>query len=226
MTNAEDVTIRVGAGTVSGLWLDPGGAVAALVLAHGAGGGMRQRFLENAARGLADRGIATLRYQFPYMEAGRGRPDTPAIATAAVRAAVASAETLAGGLPIFAGGKSFGGRMTSTAEAETPLPGVRGIIFFGFPLHPPGKPSTQRAEHLAAISRPMLFLQGSRDSFADLELLRPVIDGLTPRATLALFEGADHSFHVNKASGTTDSKVLHAVLDRVRDWADACLGQS
>ncbi|MGD9740242.1 MAG: alpha/beta family hydrolase [Bauldia sp.] len=219
------LTIDAGSQPVSALWLEPKGSDRALVLAHGAGGGMRQRFLEATANGLADRGIATLRFQFPYMEAGRARPDTPAVATAAVRAAVAKAGELAPDLALFAGGKSFGGRMTSTAQSEAALPGVRGLVFLGFPLHPPGKPSDDRAAHLGAVDVPMLFLQGSRDDFARLDLLEPLVARLKPRATLALYEGANHSFHVPKASGRTDADILNDVLDEIARWTDRIAGE-
>jgi predicted alpha/beta-hydrolase family hydrolase len=180
---------------------------------------MNQRFLEAAAMGLAERSVATLRFQFPYMEAGRGRPDSPAVATAAVRAAAGEAARLANGLPLFAGGKSFGGRMTSTAESETHLEGVSGLFFLGFPLHAPGKASSERGEHLKAVKIPMLFLQGTRDDFAKLEQLEPVVKGLGRKATLRLFEGADLSFHVPKTSGRTDAEILTELLDTTAEWA-------
>jgi len=220
---ADLVSIPVGDGTVSGLWLGPERPKAVCVVAHGAGAGMRHRFLEAAARGLAARGLASLRYQFPYMEAGRGRPDTPKVATSAVRAAVAAAGDLAPGVPLFAGGKSFGGRMTSTAEAEAHLEGVRGLFFLGFPLHPPGKPSDERGVHLASVGVPMLFLSGARDDFATLPFLEPQVARLGTMATLRLFQDADHSFHVPKASGTTDAATLDAVLDALAGWIDAVL---
>ncbi len=216
---AEPVSIDIGGPSVSGLWLRLSDAIAAAVIAHGAGGGMRHRFLEATAHGLADRGLASLRYQFPYMEAGRGRPDPPGVATAAVRAAVGTAARLAPDLPLVAGGKSFGGRMTSAAEAAAHLPGVRGLFFLGFPLHPPGKPGIERGAHLASVAVPMLFLQGTRDDFADLALLRPLVERLWPLAALELFEDADHSFHVPKASGRSDGEVLAAVLDALAGWA-------
>jgi predicted alpha/beta-hydrolase family hydrolase len=215
----EPFEIEVGPETrVSALRLLPPQARALLVLAHGAGAGMRHPFLEDAARGLAVRGLGTLRFQFPYLEAGRRRPDAPAVATAAVRAAVARAAELARGLPRFAGGKSFGGRMTSTAEAAEPL-GVAGLVFFGFPLHPPGRPATQRADHLDAVRVPMLFLQGTRDEFAQLELLQPVCEGLGARARLHLVEGADHSFRVPKRLGRSPAEVLDELLDAVEAFA-------
>jgi len=189
------------------------------VLAHGAGAGMRHPFLETIARALAERDVATLRYQFPYMERRASRPDPPALAAAAVRGAVAEAARLAPGLLLVAGGKSFGGRMTSTAQAEEPLPGVRGLVFLGFPLHPPGRPADARAEHLAQVQIPMLFLQGTRDDFADLKLLQPVVKRLGDRATLHLVDGGDHSFHVLKRSGRTDADVLEELAAAVEEWA-------
>jgi predicted alpha/beta-hydrolase family hydrolase len=217
----QELKFDVGEGKVSGLWLRPEGASAALVIAHGAGAGMRHRFLGAVARGLADRGIASLRYQFPYMEAGRGRPDPPARATAAVRAAVAEASRLAPDVTLFAGGKSFGGRMTSTAEAEEHLAGVAGLVFLGFPLHPPGRPSTDRAAHLAEVGVPMLFLQGTRDNFAETKLITEVCASLGKRARLEFFAEADHSFHVPKSSGRTDAEIMAALLDTVADWMAA-----
>jgi uncharacterized protein len=192
----------------------PDGASACLVLAHGAGAGMTHRFMTAVADGLAARGAATLRFQFPYMESGSKRPDRPALAHATIRAAVARAAAC--GLPLFAGGKSFGGRMTSQAQAETPLPGVLGLIFLGFPLHPANKPSTERAGHLASVHIPMLFVQGTRDALADMALLLPIIDTL--RATLHRSENADHSFHVPARLGTTDHQILDQLLDRMIEW--------
>ena len=210
------VELRIG--DVSGLLLRPDGARLLYVLAHGAGAGMRHPFLEDVARRLAERGIATLRYQFPYMEQRARRPDPPAVAAATVRAAVAEAGRAAPGLPLVAGGKSFGGRMTSTAQAEQPLPGVRGLVFLGFPLHPPGRPGDKRAEHLAQVRIPMLFVQGDRDEFADLKLLRPVVTQLGERATLHLVEGGDHSFHVLKRSGKTAADVMGELTDAIVAW--------
>ena len=198
----------------------PPGARLVYVLAHGAGAAMRHPFLESVAQALAELAIATLRYQFPYMEARARRPDPPAVAELAVRAAVAEAARAAPGLPLLAGGKSFGGRMTSSAQAKEPLPGVRGLVFLGFPLHPPGRPGDQRAEHLTQVQIPMLFLQGTRDEFADLKLLRPVIERLGTRATLHLVDGADHSFHVLKRSGRTDGEVLRELIRAIGDWAE------
>jgi len=219
-----ELRFSVGEETVSGLWHRPEAASAALVVAHGAGAGMRHRFLGAVAAGLAERRIATLRYNFPYMEAGRGRPDAPAKAIAAVRAAVAEARRLAPDLALFAGGKSFGGRMTSTAEAEAHLEGVAGLVFLGFPLHPPGKASTDRAGHLAKIKVPMLFLQGTRDSFAKTDLIEEVCRSLGGRARLEQFEAADHSFHVPKSSGRTDAEVMAAMLDIVAAWIGKVAG--
>lgn len=219
---AIDITVSHEIGRVSGLFTIPSTAHALLVLAHGAGAGMQHSFLAHASAGLAARGIGTLRFQFPYMEQRRARPDGPEVATATVRAAVARAATLAPGVPLIAGGKSFGGRMTSTAQSHQPLPGVRGLVFIGFPLHPPGKPDTRRAEHLDAVGIPMLFLQGTRDEFADLELLKPVCARLGNRANLHLIDGADHSFHVLKKTGRTDADVFAELLDTIASWsADA-----
>ena len=188
--------ITVGEGQVSGLLLRPDGAKALYLFAHGAGAGMTHRSMESCAQGLAERGVATLRYQFPYMEKGSRRPDLPRVAHAAVRAAADEAGRLAADLPLFAGGRSFGGRMTSQAQADAPLEGVRGLAFLGFPLHPAGKPGIARAEHLARVEVPMLFVSGDRDALAEMELLRPVVEGLGERATLHVVAGADHSFRV------------------------------
>ena len=217
-------TIRIaipGGKPVSGLLERPRGARACYVLAHGAGAGMQHPFLAAVAAGLARRGIATLRYQFPYMERKSRRPDAPEVAQAAVRAAVAEAARRKPRLPLFAGGKSFGGRMTSQAQAAQPLDGVRGLAFLGFPLHAPGKPSEERGEHLAHVHVPMLFLQGSRDDFAQLRLLRPLTVRLG--ATLRLFEGADHSFHVPARSGRSDADVMGELLDVLTGWIEASL---
>src|SRR6267143_3914486 len=220
MTDSVELRFAAGerAGEVSGLLLRPDGARLLYVLAHGAGAGMRHPFLESIAQRLAERSIATLRYQFPYMEQRARRPDPPAVAAATVRAVVAEAARLAPALPLVAGGKSFGGRMTSTAQAEGPLPGVRGLVFLGFPLHPPGRPGATRAGHLAQVAIPMLFLQGDRDEFADLKLLRPVVKRLGDRATLHLVEGGDHSFKVLKRSGKTDADVMGELVDVVAEW--------
>lgn len=219
MTAARELKFDVGsAGSVSALLLRPNDARACYVLAHGAGAGMRHASMEAIAAGLAERGIATLRYQFPYMEKGSKRPDPPPIAQAAVRAAVTEASRHCKGLPLFAGGKSFGGRMTSQAQAKAPLDGVKGLAFFGFPLHPAGKPAVNRAAHLFDVEVPMLFLQGTRDALADVSLLRVVAKDV--RATLHLTEGADHSFHVLKSSGRNDREVLAEILDAFAAWAD------
>jgi hypothetical protein len=219
-----DITVDDGR-RVSALLEVPENARACLVLAHGAGAGMTHPFMADVARELAERGIATLRYQFPYMEQQSKRPDTPAVAQATVRAAVAQAARRAPALPLFAGGKSFGGRMTSQAQAAQPLPEVRGLVFFGFPLHPAGKPSDARAQHLAGVKVPMLFLQGTRDGLADLALLRPVVERLGARAALEVFEDADHSFHVRARSGRTDAQVRAAMLDAVALWIAAGQGR-
>ena len=203
---------------VSGLLQIPVGARACYVYAHGAGAGMAHSFMAATASGLAERGIATLRYQFLYMEQGSKRPDPPKLAHAAVRAAVLEAARRLPEIPLFAGGKSFGGRMTSQAQAASLLPGVRGLVFFGFPLHPPGKPSNDRAKHLFDVSVPMLFLQGTRDEFAELQLLEPLGRDLGARATLKLFSDADHSFHVPARSGRKDSEIRVEMLDAMVDW--------
>jgi len=203
---------------VNVLFESPKDAFACYVVAHGAGAGMKHPFMAAIATGLAERGVATLRYEFPYMERGSKRPDTPAVAKARVREAVAEALRRASGLPLFAGGKSFGGRMTSQAQAEAALIGVAGLVFLGFPLHAPGKPSDERAAHLADVKVPMLFLQGTRDYFATLDLLRPLVKRLGKRATLEIFDDADHSFHVPARSGRTDAEVMSDVLDRSVRW--------
>jgi len=197
----------------------PSDARALLVLAHGAGAGMRHPFLEAVARGLGERGIATFRYEFAYMAERKRRPDLPAVAEQRVRAAVAEAAQVAPGLPLLAGGKSFGGRMTSSTQATEPLPGVRGLVFFGFPLHPPGRPGTKRADHLDAVRIPMLFLQGTRDDFADLALLEPVCRRLDTRATLHIVEGADHSFRVSKRAGSSEAEILSDLVQAVDAWS-------
>jgi predicted alpha/beta-hydrolase family hydrolase len=209
-----------GAGEVSALLLVPAQARALYVLAHGAGAGMRHPFMEAIARRLAARGVGTLRYQFPYTEKGGHRPDPEPILLATVRAAVAAGRVAAGGLPVIAGGKSMGGRMTSRAAAAEPLEGVAGLVFLGFPLHPAGQPGTSRADHLDKVALPMLFLQGTRDTLADLTLLRPVLERLGPRATLRVFEDADHSFHMRRKSGSTDEGVLDGLADAVAEWRE------
>jgi len=223
--DAQSLRIEINPGeTVSALLIRPQQAGACYVFAHGAGAGMAHSSMEATAAGLGDRGIATLRYQFPYMERGSKRPDAPAVAHAAVRAAIAEAGRCCPALPLIAGGKSFGGRMTSQAQALSPLPGVRGLAFLGFPLHPAGKPSSERAKHLAEVKIPMLFLQGTRDALAELSLLQPVVGGLGSLATLHLLEGADHSFHVLKSSGRNDREVLNEALDAFAAWVDGVVG--
>ncbi len=189
------------------------------VFAHGAGAGMNHPFMERAAQALAGRGIATQRFDFPYMKAGKNRPDPPAIAEAAVREAVVEAARAAPGLPLLAGGKSFGGRMTSQAQANEPLPGVRGLVFLGFPLHAPGRPGIERAEHLSSVQVPMLFLQGTRDEFAQLDLLRGVVSRLGNRATMHLIEEGDHSFKVPKRTGKTERDVMDELAQTIQNWA-------
>jgi predicted alpha/beta-hydrolase family hydrolase len=207
-------------GQVSALLDRPAEAWLLYVLAHGAGAGMRHPFLEGIARALHDRGVATLRYQFPYMEAGARRPDAPMVAESAVRGAVKLATELADHLPIVAGGKSFGGRMTSGAAARS-LPGVRGLVFLGYPLHPPGKPGTDRADHLDGVELPMLFLQGTRDQFARLDLLTTVCQRLTHRATLHLVQDGDHSFRVPRRAGRSSLAVMDDLADTIVDWASS-----
>ena len=207
-------------GTVSAILKQPDNARACYVLAHGAGAGMRHASMDKIAEGLADRGIATFRFNFPYMENKQGRPDQPAVAHATIRAAVADAARLCPGLKLVAGGKSFGGRMTSQAQSKAPLPDVKGLAFLGFPLHADKKPSSERAEHLAGIAIPMLFLQGTRDELADLGHLKPVIASLGAKATLHEVEGGDHSFAVLKKSGRTNEEALTEVLDTLAGWID------
>ena len=215
----QPLTIRVSeAETVSALFSRPEPSRACYVLAHGAGAGMNHPFMASVSAGLADRGIATLRYQFPFMERGSKRPDSPRVARTAVRAAIAMAASLMPDTPLFAGGKSFGGRMTSQAQAESALPQVRGLIFLGFPLHTAREPSRERAEHLRQISCSMLFLQGTRDELADVALMRTVAEQLGALATLQLFDDADHSFHVRARSGRTDKQVLDSMLDAIAAW--------
>jgi predicted alpha/beta-hydrolase family hydrolase len=215
----EPLTIELAeAQRVSGLLIAPPGARACYVFAHGAGAGMAHPFMAQVAAGLAERGIASLRYQFPYMERRAKRPDPPALAQAAVRAAVAEAARRLPAFALVGGGKSFGGRMTSQAQSVAPLPGVRGLAFLGFPLHPAGKPSQERAKHLFDVRVPMLFLQGSRDALADLALLRPVVERLGERASLHVFEEADHSFHVPARSGRRDADVRREMLDALAAW--------
>ena len=223
MTNATELQLNVSTdiGQVSALLVRPPDAWAVYVLAHGAGAGMRHRFLESVSAALADRGIATFRYQFPYMEAGRRRPDPPSVAQATVRRAIEKAAEAVPGLPLVAGGKSFGGRMTSTAAADSPLPGVRGLVFLGFPLHPPGQPGTSRSDHLDRVDIPLLFIQGTRDQFARLDLITDVTEGLEPNATLHLVDDGDHSFGVPKRSGRTAAEVLSEITSAIDQWSRA-----
>lgn len=213
-----------GANEVSALLLRPSSARACFVLAHGAGAGMNHEFMEKVATGLCDRGIATLRYQFPYMEKRSKRPDAPAIAHATVRAAVAEAMRCCPGLTLVAGGKSFGGRMTSQAQAIAPLAGVRGLAFLGFPLHPAGKPSDTRAKHLSDVHIPMLFIQGTRDKLAELPLLEPVVKRLGQSASLHLVQEADHSFHVPARSGRNDHDAMSEIAGALSAWISANSG--
>jgi len=219
--SAEPVDIAGEDLRVSGLALAPARARVCYVMAHGAGAGMTHPFMQAIAEGFAERGIATLRYQFPYMEAGRKRTDPPALAHATVRAAVAQAQRRFPNLPLVAGGKSFGGRMTSQMQAAAPLPGVRGLVFLGFPLHPAKRPSRDRAKHVAAVQVPMLFLQGTRDALAELDQLEPACAALGNRATLRLFEHADHSFHVPARTGRKDAEVRAELLDAAAEWISA-----
>ena len=208
---------------VSGLLQVPSDSRACYVFAHGAGAGMAHPFMASVADGLAERGVATLRYQFPYMERGSKRPDAPKLAQATVRAAVAEASALASGLPLIAGGKSFGGRMTSQAQAASPSPGVRGIAFLGFPLHAAGRPSDERGKHLFDVQIPMLFLQGTRDQLAELTLMQRLVEQLGTRATLKLYADADHSFHVPARTGRKDADVKAEMLDALAGWIDAVI---
>jgi uncharacterized protein len=217
--SAQKLEIEIGsAGSVSALLDRPPKARACFVFAHGAGAGMTHPFMQAVASGLGERGIATLRYQFPYMEKGSRRPDPPPIAHAAVRAAAAEAGRRCAGLPLIAGGKSFGGRMTSQAQATAPLDGVRGLAFLGFPLHPAGKPSSDRGKHLADVKIPMLFVQGIRDSLAEPKLIEAVVKSLRRSATLHRVEAADHSFHVPARSGRNEREVVNEILDVIAAW--------
>jgi predicted alpha/beta-hydrolase family hydrolase len=214
----ETLKISVGDEQVSGLLLRPTNARALYVFAHGAGAGMAHKTMESIAQGLAERGIATLRYQFLYMEKGSKRPDAPKLAHAVVRAAAAEAVRLMPDLPLFAGGRSYGGRMTSQAQADEPLAGVKGLAFLGFPLHPAGKPGIERAEHLARVAVPMLFVSGDRDALAEADLLRPVVAGLGEQATLHVVNHADHSFKVAAKSGRTSADAEAEALDALTNW--------
>ncbi|MGH7795591.1 MAG: alpha/beta hydrolase family protein [Candidatus Binatia bacterium] len=206
------------AGAVSGLLLKPDNASALLVLAHGAGAGMRHRFIEQVAVKLATVNVATVRYQFPYMEKRTKRPDSETVLTDTVRAAVAAAKKAGGNLPLFAGGKSMGGRMTSLAAARQPLESVRGLIFFGFPLHAAGRPGAERGAHLADVDVPMLFLQGSRDALAELKLLKPLCAKFGKRAELFVLQGGDHSFHMLKSARKSDEDVMDEIVTKAADW--------
>ena len=223
-TTEHRFTATTSSGEVGAILVRPDDARALYVFGHGAGAGMRHAFMEAAAAALAGRGIATLRYNFPYMEAGRGGPNPAPVLVKTVRSAVAEAARLAPGLPLLAGGKSMGGRMTSNAASTEPLPGVRGLAFFGFPLHAAGRPSADRGAHLRDVGLPMLFLQGTRDSLADLSLLRPLLEGVRPVPRLHVVEGADHGFHVLKRSGRTDAEVLDDIVARFAAWADEVIG--
>jgi predicted alpha/beta-hydrolase family hydrolase len=220
MSHEIDSRFPVGSiGEVSSILLRPADARWLLVLGHGAGAGMRHPFMTALARELAAERIATFRYQFPYMENRRKAPDRPPTLTATVAAAVRAAHDAAPELPLLAGGKSMGGRMTSTAASENLIPDVRGLVFFGFPLHPPKQPATKRGEHLAKVTQPMLFLQGTRDDLADLSLLKPICKKLGKLATLHIIEGADHSFHVLKSSGKSDGEILRELVRTTAEWA-------
>jgi predicted alpha/beta-hydrolase family hydrolase len=212
------ISVPVGDSAVSGLLLRPENAQTLYIFAHGAGVGMNHPSMASNAEGLATRGIATLRFQFPYMEKGTGRPDPPPVAQAAVRAAVATAAELAPDLPLFAGGRSYGGRMTSQAQATAPLPGVRGLVFLGFPLHPAGKPGIERADHLERVTIPMLFVSGSRDPLAETVLLEPLVAGLGGHASLHVVEGGDHGLRVLVSSGRTNDEAQAEALDAVAAW--------
>src|SRR5436190_5184477 len=212
------LSIPIGGGQVSGLLLRPDGAKALYVFAHGAGVGMNHPSMASNAQGLAERGIATLRFQFPYMEKGGGRPDPPPVAHAAIRAAVAKATELAPDLPLFAGGRSYGGRMTSQAQSIAPLPRVRGLVFLGFPLHPAGNPGIERADHLERVEIPMLFVSGSRDALADMSLLQPLVEGLGEPATLHVVDGGDHGLRVLASSGRSNDDAQAEAFDAVAGW--------
>jgi predicted alpha/beta-hydrolase family hydrolase len=221
-SNVRSVSIALeGAQRVSGLYLSPADACACFVLAHGAGAGMNHPFMKAVAEGLAQRRIATLRYQFPYMERGSKRPDAPKVAHAVARAAVMEAARLAPRLLLIAGGKSFGGRMTSQAQAASPMPGLRGVAFLGFPLHAAGKPSDERGRHLFDVQAPLLFLQGTADKLAKPALVQLLVRRLGARATLHLFPAADHSFHVPARTGRTDTQVMTEMLDALAGWIRA-----
>jgi predicted alpha/beta-hydrolase family hydrolase len=223
-TLARPLTLDVeNAGSVSALLLTPGAPKACYLFAHGAGAGMNHAFMKAAAEDLAELGVATLRFQFPYMERGSKRTDPPPLCHATVRAAASAAATQLSGIPLIAGGRSFGGRMTSQTQAEAPLPGVRGLVFLGFPLHPAGRPETTRAAHLIKITIPMLFVQGTRDELATMSLLDPLVAQLAPRATLHSIADADHSLHVPARTGRKDPEVRAAALQAMVAWMDAVI---
>ena len=223
-TTEHRFTATESSGEVTALLTRPASPSCLYVFGHGAGAGMRHVFMEACAERLAERDVATFRYHFPYMEAGRKGPNPARVLVKTVRSAVAEAARVAPDLPMLAGGKSMGGRMTSTAASEESLPEVRGLAFFGFPLHAPGRDSSERGAHLADVGLPMLFLQGTRDKLANLELLRPLLDTVTPSPTLHVVDGADHGFHVLKRSGRTDDEVLDEICDTFVDWAGALIG--
>jgi predicted alpha/beta-hydrolase family hydrolase len=224
-TEATDLRLAVNDGVeVSAFLLRPPDAWLLYVLAHGAGAGMRHPFLERVSASLAARGVATFRYQFPYIEGGRKRPDPPSLLEATARAAVTKAGEIVPELPVVAGGKSLGGRMTSSAAATAPLDRTRGLVFLGFPLHPPGEPGTRRADHLHAVDIPMLFLQGTRDGFARLDLITEVVSRLQPRATLQLIDDGDHSLGVPRRAGRTQEQVMDEVVTTIAQWARALTG--
>ncbi|HZA55761.1 MAG TPA: alpha/beta family hydrolase [Candidatus Udaeobacter sp.] len=227
-TTAKEIDFFVSekGGKVSGLLLHPGGAKAVLALAHGAGAGMRHKFMEAIAEKLAILGVATLRYQFPYMEKGIKRPDSEEVLTATVRTAVTTAKKQVPDLPLFAGGKSMGGRITSLTARKETLENVRGLVFFGFPLHAAGRPSAERGRDLLELKLPLLFLQGSRDALADLELLRPLCSRMGKRAELFVIEGGDHSFHMRKSSGRSDNEVLDEVARKAASWVSGSSRES
>ena len=218
-TETQSLEIKVGTTNVSGILIVPPQAATCFVVAHGAGAGMLHSFMQNLAMDLATRSVATLRYQFPYMEKHGRRPDPPALCHATVRAAVDIARARLPGMPLLAGGKSFGGRMTSQAQAAAPLLGVQGLVFLGFPLHPPREPSDARGEHLARVQVPMLFVQGARDSYAESRFLNPLIERLGARATLNLLPDADHSFHVPARGAVSPAQINAAMIDGIMNWA-------
>lgn len=214
------IKISTEIGSVSALLYTPAKPKAILVFAHGAGAGIKNKFMETVANKLGNLGIATLRFNFPYMEAGKKVPDRKPVSTASVAAAVEKAHSLYPKLPVFAGGKSFGGRMTSTAASEELLPNIKGIIFFGFPLHAPGRPSSDRAAHLFEVKVPMFFLQGTRDALASYDLIKPLVKKLGKKSTLYTIEGADHSFHVPKTNKLTDTEVINLICDEIKTWTE------